>query len=210
MRNAFRNPASKLQFNIEFPHDKHQDVIARLFNSRPRSDLAHAAPQQAYYNCTICHASKTTTFKAEPTGHGSCFNCHWKSEPPIATDCKGCHKLAAPYEPLTTPTRISAKFAHEGGGEKKHHVLECTSCHINITKVATQRGLKSDVPITTCRKCQNKDGLRQDLNKELTALDKNRNFTCVYCHAPTVGSLDPPASHYLIAERPPLKRKDIK
>ena len=35
------------------------------------------------------------------------------------------------------------------------------------------------------------------------AIDKNRNFTCVYCHAPNVGSLDPPASHYLIAERPP-------
>jgi molybdenum cofactor biosynthesis enzyme MoaA len=52
--------------------------------------------------------------------------------------------------------------------------------------------------------------LRQDLNTELVAIDKNRNFTCVYCHAPNVGSLDPPASHYLIAERPPLKRKDIR
>src|ERR1041385_4666997 len=27
---AFSNPASKLQFTIEFPHDKHQDVIAML------------------------------------------------------------------------------------------------------------------------------------------------------------------------------------
>ena len=42
------------------------------------------------------------------------------------------------------------------------------------------------------------------------AIDKDRNFTCVYCHAANVGSLDPPASHYLIAERPPIKRKDIK
>ena len=28
-RNAFRNPEGQRQFQIEFPHDKHQDVIAR-------------------------------------------------------------------------------------------------------------------------------------------------------------------------------------
>jgi len=75
---------------------------------------------------------------------------------------------------------------------------------------ASLRGLKPDVPITACTECHNKDGLRQDLSKELMAIDKNRSFTCVYCHSEKVGNLDPPASHYLIAERPPLKRKDIK
>ncbi|HEU4932923.1 MAG TPA: hypothetical protein VFT48_12660 [Pyrinomonadaceae bacterium] len=201
VRYAFRNPTSKLQFTTEFPHDRHQDVIAML-------RFSHA--QQSYNNCTICHASRTTTFKASPTNHSSCFNCHWKAQQPVATDCKGCHKLATPYVHITEPTRISIKYLHEGGGEKKQHVAECTTCHINITKAASLRGLKPDVPITACTECHNKDGLRQDLNKELVALDKNRNFTCVYCHAPNVGNLDPPASHYLIAERPPLKRKDIK
>lgn len=200
-RYAFRNPVSKLQFTIEFPHDKHQDVIAML-------RFSHA--QQGYYNCTICHATRTTTFKASPTNHSSCFNCHWKAQQPVATNCNGCHKLATPYVPITEPTRISIKYLHEGGGEKKHHALECTTCHINITKAASLRGLKPDVPITACTECHNKAGLRQDLNTELVALDKNRNFTCVYCHAPNVGNLDPPASHYLIAERPPVKRKDIK
>ena len=201
-RYAFRNPASKLQFTIEFPHDRHQDVIAML-------RFSHA--QQSYYNCTVCHASKTATFKAAPTNHSSCFNCHWKAQQPIASNCNGCHKLATtPYVPVTDPVRISSKYLHEGGGEKKQHVAECTTCHINITKAATLRGLKPDVPITACTECHNKDGLRQDLNTELRALDNNRNFTCVYCHAPNVGILDPPASHYLIAERPPLKRKDIK
>jgi LSD1 subclass zinc finger protein len=198
-RYAFRNPATKWQFTIEFPHDRHQDVIAML-------RFSHA--QQNYYNCTVCHASRTTTFKAAPTDHSSCFNCHWKAQQPVATNCNGCHKLATPYVPITT--RISIKFIHEGGGEKKQHVAECTTCHINITKSASLRGLKPDVPITGCTECHNKDGLRQDLNTELVAIDKNRNFTCVYCHAPNVGSLDPPASHYLIAERPPLKRKDIR
>ena len=205
-RYAFRNPASRLQFTIEFPHDKHQDVIARVF--KKRFDLAHAAPeQQNYNNCTICHAAKTTTFKNAPTDHASCFNCHWKAQPPIATDCNGCHKLAAPYNAATAPTRISAKFAHEGGGEKKNHVLECTACHINITKSASLRGLKPDVPITSCTECHNKDGLRQDVSKELAAIDKDRAFACTYCHTPDVGSKDPPASHYLIAERKPMKRK---
>ena len=201
-RYAFPNPASKLQFTIEFPHDRHQDVIAML-------RFSHA--QQSYNNCTICHASRTATFKAAPTNHSSCFNCHWKAQQPIATNCNGCHKLATtPYIPVTEPTRISNKYLHEGGGEKKQHIAECTTCHINITKAATLRGLKPDVPITACTECHNKDGLRQDLSKELVALDKNRNFTCVYCHAPNVGNLDPPASHYLIAERPPLQRKDIR
>lgn len=210
-RYAFRNPTSRLQFTIEFPHDKHQDVIARLFRPRKRVELAHAPPQQQNFNnCTICHASATTTFKASPADHGSCFNCHWKSQPPVATDCKGCHKLSAPYNAAGGPTRISAKFIHEGGGEKANHVLECTACHINITKSATLRGLKPDVPITACTECHNKDGLRQDVSKELVAIDKNRAFVCAYCHDSKVGSLDPPASHYLIAERPPLKRKDIK
>ena len=212
-RYAFRNPASRLQFTIEFPHDKHQDVIARLFNvRRPGVDLAHALPpqQQNYNNCTICHASQTTTFKAAPSNHASCFNCHWQSQQPVATDCNGCHKLAAPYNRAELPTRISSKFLHGGGGDKRNHVLECTACHINITKSKTVRGLKPDVPITACTECHNKEGLRQDVSKELGAIDKNRAFTCVYCHAPNVGNLDPPASHYLIAERPPLKRKDIK
>jgi hypothetical protein len=101
-------------------------------------------------------------------------------------------------------------FMHEGGGEKRVHVAECTTCHINITKAATLRGLKPDVPITSCTECHNKEGLRQDLGKELSAIDKNKSFTCVYCHTSNIGSQDPPGSHYLIAERPPLKRRDIK
>lgn len=102
------------------------------------------------------------------------------------------------------------KFKHEGGGEKKNHVAECTTCHINITKVASLRGLKPDVPITSCSECHNKVGQRQDVSKELTAIDKDRNFVCVYCHTSNVGRLDPPPGHYLIEERPPIKRKDIK
>src|SRR5687768_1076954 len=132
-RYAFRNPASKLQFTIEFPHDKHQDVIAMLRFSH--------APQN-YYNCTVCHGQRNATFKAVPTDHSSCFNCHWKLQQPVADNCNGCHKLATPYTATDQPSRISIKFVHEGGGEKKQHPAECTTCHINITKASSLRGLK--------------------------------------------------------------------
>jgi len=240
-RFSFRNPSQPRQFNIEFPHDRHQDVIARLQRSKPaaervlfvRTSLNLFArtlddKAQTYNNCAICHGSRTAapipppsgwvdgfvpdaaSFKSVPDSHSSCFNCHWKSEPPVNDNCAGCHKPAVPNRPADLPNRISVKFKHEGGGERKNHVAECTTCHINITKATSLRGLKPDVPITSCTECHNKEGLRQDVSKELVAIDKDRNFVCIYCHTSNVGKLDPPASHYLIAERPPVKRNDIK
>ncbi|HEY3026723.1 MAG TPA: cytochrome c3 family protein [Pyrinomonadaceae bacterium] len=237
-RFPFRNPSRPEQFNVEFPHDKHQDVIASLrqrpaFGERARTlfvKSAHAVVEdKSYNNCTICHGPNTKevaappggwidgfsprpeTFKAVPDSHAACFNCHWKSQEPVKDNCAGCHQpAAAPYLPVTAPKRISIKFSHEGGGEKKNHVAECTTCHINITRAATLRGLKPDVPITGCTECHNKEGLRQDLSKELAAIDRDRSFVCSYCHTSNVGKLDPPASHYIIAERQPLKRSDLK
>lgn len=243
-RFAFRNPAASLQFAIEFPHDKHQDVIARLqrrfapveetrsagfmrasfsFSGSSHS-RAFDAPVKVYNNCTICHAERkaaptspasgwldsfvpdAATFKSVPVNHAFCFNCHWKSQLPVSSDCAGCHKTVAAHVGLTGLKRISIKFRHP----REQHVAECTTCHINITKSVTLRGLTPDVPITSCTECHNKDGLRLDVAKELEAIDQNRGFVCVYCHTSDVGRLDPPASHYLIAGREPIKRKDVK
>ena len=227
-RYAFRNPASRQQFTIAFPHDKHQDAIASLLQPQNRRIAFAHAPAQNYYNCTLCHAQSTSipkpppngwidgfiptpaTFRASPVDHASCFNCHWKAQAPVATDCNGCHKPGATDPAVIRHLRISMKFIHEGGGERKQHIAECTTCHINITKASLLQGLKPDVPITACTECHNKDGLRQDLSTELLAIDKNRVFVCVYCHTSNVGKLDPPASHYLITSRPPLKRSEIK
>ncbi|HEV7680746.1 MAG TPA: cytochrome c3 family protein, partial [Pyrinomonadaceae bacterium] len=195
-----------------------------------------------YNNCEICHGPRTTVpaapssgwvdsfvpdaaaFKAVPTSHASCFNCHWKSEQPTSENCGGCHKRLStlstnvsllvsvnPKPAEAVPSflpelRLSMKFRHA----REQHVAECTTCHINITKSSTLRGLKPDVPITACTECHNKDGLRQDVSKELEAIDKNRDFTCSYCHTSDIGRGDPPASHYLIAGREAMKRKDIK
>jgi len=231
----FRNPKRPQQFTIEFPHDKHQDVIASL-RLRPAKSArtfiksAHVIDDRTRKynnNCTICHAHPRAavapaggwtdgfvpaadTFKSTPTGHDMCFNCHWQGQEPTKENCAGCHKLrTAPVVPIESPKRYSMKFRHDGGG-KQNHIAECTSCHINITKSTTLQGLKPDVPITSCTGCHNKSGLRQDLNNELAAIDKNNNFVCSYCHTSDVGRRDAPASHYSVAERPPLKRADLK
>jgi hypothetical protein len=239
-RFEFRNPARPRQFVIEFPHDKHQDVIARLQPfAKPDSVLPFRFVQasfktsrlvdtneKTYNNCAICHVTRSSlppapasgwtdgftpdslTFKSVPTDHGACFNCHWKAEQPISENCAGCHKPGTKPLSGSVVKRISIKFRHEGGGERKTHVAECTTCHINITRAASLRGLKPDVPITSCTECHNREGLRLDLSNELDAIDKNPKFVCVYCHTSDVGQLDPPQSHYAIAERPPVKRSD--
>jgi len=71
-RFAFRNPVSPRQFVIEFPHDKHQDVIARRrvpelqplfvrasFSSRNISPGGDDKTKH-YNNCEICHLPRTT------------------------------------------------------------------------------------------------------------------------------------------------------
>jgi len=258
-RFAFRDPAAMRQFSIEFPHDKHQDVIARV---RPRVEpwrqvefrpvsfkFGDGVPSKAgrlprpsivawkarvqddktktYNNCAICHGSGATdpiapaggwidsfkpdaaTFKAVPTSHSACFNCHWKTQPPVSNDCGGCHKLSTPYRAIPSPTRISMKFRHV----REQHVAECTACHINITKESSLRGLKPDVPITSCStsSCHNNPSAKhEEIANELAAIDKNKQFVCKYCHTSNIGSLDAPASHYRAIERPPLLRKDLK
>ncbi len=237
VRFEFRNPTRPRQFTIEFPHDKHQDVIARVSPpGRPATltaslrSFAHAAPSTSatmhtnslrYNNCEICHVANTrtpgapangwtdgfvpaaATFKALPDSHAACFNCHWKGPQPTKDNCAGCHKLSSPYSPSGVPDRKSLKFTHA----REQHIKECTACHINITKSASLRELKPDVPITACTECHNKDGLRLDVSKELEAIDGNRDFVCTYCHTSEVGRRDPPSSHYLIAGRSPGKRK---
>jgi len=241
VRFSFRKPAASRQFLIEFPHDKHQDVIARtlrLFATEERSlflrasfTRVHASGDEKskhYNNCELCHSPRTSplvapatgwldsfvpdaaTFKAVPVSHAACFNCHWKSQQPTKENCAGCHKLSdQPYKLYATneaPKRLSLKFRHA----REQHLQECTTCHINITKAATLRGLQPDVPITSCAPCHNKDGLRQDVSTELQAIDNKRDFVCSYCHTSNVGRLDPPFGHYLVAGRKPMQRKDGK
>ncbi len=158
-------------------------------------------PAKALENCATCHLTdarapvaiavggteatfkpeETGTFKTIPTGHASCFNCHWQSQQPLKDDCAGCHlsqdaytkkKRAASIEaalpgvlspaaaqwfktwPREWPKRLSIKFSHE---KPKDHNIGCTTCHINLTQMETLNIPKADVPIATCARCHNND-----------------------------------------------------
>ena len=231
-------PKDERQFTIEFPHDKHQNVIAQLRSSssdKNKNALADAratAPSPSvrfigvaftatqdkakadYNNCTICHQpnnsreaislippragdpSPNRYFKTLPHSHDACFNCHWKNLKPASDDCGGCHKPVASFAAIDSPKRTSAMFSHEGG--KENHVQECTTCHINITRASTLKGLTPDVPITACATCH-KDNKKITYPKITTIEDEFGQFkktsSCAYCHTPDIGNKKPPASH---------------
>lgn len=227
------------QFTIEFPHDKHQNVIASLrrgFLKLDKSAHGHAratAPRfigasfiagadekkPDYNNCSICHATNNSLvdippargpdafappagmFKTTPRAHDACFNCHWKNEKPSGADCAGCHKPSAAFAPANFPKRISARFSHEGG--KGEHVMECTTCHINITRAVSLRGLTPDVPVAACTTCH-KDSKKTTYPKAVTIEEEfEQNKTtgvCTYCHATDVGKRKAPASHDAAAQ----------
>ena len=234
------------QFTIEFPHDKHQNVIARFrelwereatgaqpsrlqglrqartraLEADGRASFVSVSFSQSpddkkadYNNCSICHQTDMSLavvalpppntdpamlhpFKSMPHSHDSCFNCHWKNQKPVADDCTGCHKAAATFIADAGRTRISAKFAHEGG--KGEHIGECTTCHINITRASTTRGLTPDVPINACASCH-RDAKQTTYPKAVTIeaeLDQfKKTGECTYCHTAEIGKKKPPPSH---------------
>ena len=218
---------SEWQFTIEFPHDRHQNVIARNRGSSARVSVflpVSFTPQQQerkpdYNNCSICHSTDRTAFSASPAGwadlfvptvgtfktmphaHDACFNCHWKNEEPASRDCRGCHKPAAPFNAASLPKRISAKFNHEGG--KGEHVMECTTCHINITRASSVRGLTPDVPIAACASCH-KENKKTTYPKMTTIEEEFEQYKkmamCTYCHTSDIGKKKPPPSHDAAAQ----------
>jgi hypothetical protein len=216
------------QFSIEFPHDTHQNVIASTYPAaQPEaaarivrvSFLISEDKKPDYNNCSVCHqrndylviaplspqlAAATQTnkfFKTMPQSHDACFNCHWKNQKPTGDDCAGCHKPCATFVAPTAPKRISAMFSHEGG--KGEHVMECTTCHINITRVGTLRGLTPDVPIAACVTCH-KDNKKTTYPKLTTIEEEFEQYKktnrCTYCHVEDVGKKKAPASHDAAAQ----------
>ena len=212
------------QFAIRFPHDRHQDVLAAFAEEKDKDKPAK------FNNCEICHLadkvkpitvparwSETESvppvaFKTAPEGHDSCFNCHWKSQKPIKDDCEGCHVKPGLVIPPASAIRISPKFIHS----RSAHGGECTSCHINITKSTTLRGLKADVPISACIKCHNDSETKKNppktdfafiLKTEMTARAKDKAYVCSYCHTADKGQLEPVPDHYHAVGMKPKDQK---
>jgi hypothetical protein len=219
--NQTAKPRDARQFKIEFPHDKHQNVIAKLhprqslwFRSHHRLKFVSQDDKKPdYNNCSLCHVTDKSLaivalvpasadpamlhpFKSMPRTHDACFECHWKAQQPAGANCAGCHKPSETFVASPAVKRISAKFAHEGG--KGEHVLECTTCHINITRASTLRGLTPDVPINACASCH-RESKRTTYPKAVTIETELEQFkktgNCTYCHVEEVGKKKPPPSH---------------
>jgi hypothetical protein len=226
--NQIEKSPDRRQFAIEFPHDKHQNVIASTEAGRQQvaiisASFVQAAPQDTrpafYNNCTICHGPITNnpstkslgwtesfvlppgTFKSRPLSHDACFTCHWKNQKPASDDCAGCHRSSATFIYNTWPKRISAKFNHAGG--KGEHGSECTTCHINITRATSLRGLTPDVPVAACVACHS-DNKKITYTKIVTIQEEfeqnKQSGQCTYCHTSDVGRKKPPASHEAAAQ----------
>ena len=135
---VFRNPASKLQFTIEFPHDKHQDVIAMLRFSH--------APQN-YYNCTVCHGQRTATSRqCRPIIRRASTVTGNRSNPSRTTVTAVISLRRLTRAPAILRGSRSSLFM-KAVARRNNTSRNVRRMSINI-KAASLRGLKPDVPIT--------------------------------------------------------------
>lgn len=264
-RLPFANPAAAFarsekgrarasEFAVNFPHDVHQDVMARAPRQTEegvrfvRAAFAQEPAKPAKPNsCSVCHQTYTAQpaatpapadakagagaaqptlpaglLKTTPTGHDSCFNCHWQDggEKPVSTDCAGCHKLLpdgaarpvlqgkdadaqfAARAGFTDPhivskllRRDSVIFAHE---EERHREIDCTTCHTRIPALSTLDETTLKVPILSCgagTSCHVGAKPKKILNEEVDKKLADPSFQCAKCHFNLGRSEKPPKSH---------------
>jgi hypothetical protein len=119
--------------------------------------------------------------------------------------------------PTGLPKRFSLKFRHnthtpseDGKSEINNHDLGCTTCHINIAQMTTLNIPKADVQIISCAPCHSATsaipvapGVRVTIFEEMTQKeDGTKKYTCVACHASTIGREQPPCTHYAVLGQP--------
>jgi hypothetical protein len=159
--------------------------------------------------------------KTTPTGHASCFNCHWQDggEKPVSTDCAGCHTPLPAGTPRPAPAgkdadaqfaaragftdphiirkllrRDTVIFAHE---EERHREIDCATCHRNIPAISTLDEMTLKVPILSCgagSSCHIGAKPKKILNEEVDKKLADASFQCAKCHY-NFGREKPPRSH---------------
>lgn len=217
------------EFATIFPHNVHQDVIARTRRGDAEVAVAHFVNASfrkltddppKFNNCAICHETASSLpkfeprmpagqapiagdnftpsakfFKTMPSGHASCFECHYQGLEPVATNCAGCHRLTQPYFESAVVKRYSLKFDHSAVNDKGDlvHTRDCMTCHVRISGNGDLKTMKdADVPIMSCMSCHNHEN---DLKIELDKRAASKPFQCSYCHTAAIGALPAPPSH---------------
>lgn len=184
----------------------HAPAAARVYNTaarRPQLVALETGMVMASHREKI--SADAGYFKTLPTGHDSCFNCHYSEQQPIRTNCAGCHiQRGSPAAESSVIERFSLKFNHnepsKSGGIGPHDV-ECVTCHVRITQSAELRTLDPDVPIFTCGGSCHGAKIKMEVSQRETDLEeKQKNAqheikSCSYCHNAFIGSYQIPKSH---------------
>jgi hypothetical protein len=126
-------------FKVEFPHDKHIDVVSRHDSPRALRGVlfVNARVGSNEDSCKVCHSTykpqgadkdeyivpppkdlgdgfwlKKGTFKSGPIGHATCFTCHSADTgiAPAPTDCATCHKTKEALPPTDFSPELAAKI----------------------------------------------------------------------------------------------------
>lgn len=112
---------------IQFPHDKHVDIVSRLTQGPTRFVNASYTPDGGEKSCAVCHQTmspqgkseleylikppanlgdnfwlKKGTFKSQPIGHTTCFTCHTTDMglTVVPQTCNSCHKARPQLPPV--------------------------------------------------------------------------------------------------------------
>ncbi len=189
----------------------HAPAKAKIYNTASRQPQLAALENGLVASA---HVDKITApigyFKGVPSGHDSCFSCHYSEQKPTRTDCAGCHiPNSRPAAESNIIERLSVKFNHEQRTETgtNPHDKECSSCHLRITQSNSLRTLNPDVPVFTCATKGNgchSDEIKGEVDlrgEDLLAKQANAQHkiqSCSYCHNSYVGSFQVPESHKLI------------
>jgi hypothetical protein len=137
-------------------------------------------------------------FKDMPSGHATCFACHYTGVKPVASNCAGCHALTKPYTDTNILGRYSLKFDHMDKNERGDfvHTRDCMTCHVRISQNDDVAKMKDpDVPVLACISCHG-DKLTEEIGKRESSLRSNTAaFQCSYCHTTAIGRYPIPSSH---------------
>lgn len=205
---------------------RNEVAVAHFVNARFMRNVDDKPPQ--FNNCAICHETSTKLpkfgvaalkqqgvaplgealtesftptamyFKDMPSGHATCFACHYTGVKPVASNCAGCHTLTKSYSDTNILGRFSLKFDHMDKNERGDfvHTRDCMTCHVRISQNDDIAKMNDpDVPVLACIACHG-DKLTEEIGRRESSLASNQAaFQCNYCHTTAIGRFPIPSSH---------------
>ncbi|HKP68676.1 MAG TPA: cytochrome c3 family protein [Pyrinomonadaceae bacterium] len=186
-------------FEIQFPHDKHIDIVTASRGTgglfQPVSLRSGLAAEES---CVVCHKTmnpegtsgdefvskppanigegfwlKKGTFKSVPIGHASCLMCHAQDSGmiPAPTDCATCHKLAQPKPPADFDARVATQM-----GVADRVTLDAWRRRDSSGKFRHEFASHSELSCDTCHTVAT-------MNTTVPATKKVAISSCAMCHA---------------------------